>query len=312
MTGAARPRNLIFMRHFILAACLLVGQTTAVQAQRVPGRSLLLFPIGSMDRGAALSGGIGDGLGNPAAIILDDGDRGRVGVSALHTPREQGVAIYVAAAAANLPGKFTVGVSAARATVDDLYRTELDPNALGGEIDYSTTVYSAGVARRNGGRIVTGLAVRYRTGVIDDEREGAFGIDGGVLIERLTRFDATVGVATFLWRPANADEERTSLHVAADLRVLGVTSRGVRAGYGLTITEGSERDHFGYAVGRYGRWEGLAGALYSTAYGSDSWRSRLGIRVHYGEYLAGVTRESGISGLDASYQFILSMRFRDR
>jgi hypothetical protein len=300
------------MRHFILAAFILTCQAPPLAAQRVPGRDLLLFPLATVDRSAALTGGIGDGLGNPAAIVLDDGERARLGIASLQTSREQGVAIYMAAAALDLPEKFTVGISAAHATVNDLYRTELDPSAIGNEIEYNTTVVSAAIARRNGGRVVTGLAVRYRTGVLDEQRDGAFGIDGGVLVEHLTRLDASVGVATFLWRPGDDEEERTSLNVAGDLRVLGVERGGVRAGYGLTITEGNARDHFGYAVGRYGRWEALAGALLSEAFGTASWRSRLGVRVHHGEYVVGVARESGADGFSATYQFMISMVLRDR
>lgn len=307
-----RPRKLIFMRHLILAAILLGCQTSRLEGQRVPGRDLLRFPLGTLDRPAALSGGIGDGLGNPAAIALPDEDRARFGIASLQTSREQGVAIYLAAASIALPQHLTVGVSAARASVNDLFRTDGDPTAIGGEIEYNTTVYSAAIARRNGGRVATGLAVRYRTGVLDEQRDDAFGIDGGILMEHLTRLDASVGVATFLWRPANAEEERTSLNLAGDLRVLGGATRGVRAGYGLTLTEGDERDHFGYAVGRYGRWEALVGALLSQAYGDDSWRSRLGIRVRHDEYLVGVARESGVDGLAATYQFLISMALRDR
>jgi len=300
------------MRHLILAALGVACQASPGSAQRVPGRDLLLFPLATVDRSAALAGGIGDGLGNPAAIMLEEGERGRLGIASLQTSREQGVAIYMAAAAIDLPEKFTVGISAAHASVNDLYRTELDPTAIGNEIEYNTTVFSGAIARRNGGRVVTGLAVRYRTGVLDEERNGAFGIDGGILVEHLTRFDASVGVATFLWRPGNDEEERTSLNVAGDLRLFGVQRRGVRAGYGLTLTEGNERDHFGYAVGRYGRWEALAGALLSHAYGTESWRSRLGVRVHHGEYVVGVARESGDAGLAATYQFMISMVLRDR
>ncbi len=310
----ARPVSgkLISMRHFILAALVLAGQTSPAGAQRVPGRDLLLFPLATVDRSAALAGGIGDGLGNPAAIMLDQGERGRAGVASLQTSREQGVAIYMAAAAIHLPEKLTVGISAAHASVNDLYRTELDPMAVGNEIEYNTTVFSAAIARRNGGRVITGLAVRYRTGVLDEQRDGAFGIDGGILVEHLSRLDASIGVATFLWRPGNDEEERTSLNLAGDLRLVGVPRRGVRAGYGLTLTEGNERDHFGYAVGRYGRWEALAGALLSQAYGSDSWRNRLGIRVHHGEYVVGVARESADAGFSATYQFMISMVLRDR
>jgi hypothetical protein len=300
------------MRRLILTALFLLGQTTGLGAQRVPGRDLLQFPLGTIDRAPALGGGMVDGLGNPAAIALPAGERARIGLTAIRTSADQGVAVYLAAAALNLPRRFTAGVSVLRATVNDLYRTDTDPNALGGEIPYGTVLYSAGIARQNGGRVLTGLAVRYRVGETDLERESAFGIDGGILLQHLPFRDANLGAATFLWRPANADEERTSLNLAGDLRVVGSVRRGARAGYALTLTEGDDRDHFAFAAGRYERWEMTVGALFSEAFGSSGWRDRLGIRLHYGEYLVGIAREGGESGLAATYQFTLAMTFRDR
>jgi hypothetical protein len=304
------------MRCLILTAVCLFGQTAAgastVAAQRVPGRELLQFPLGTLDRAAALGSGIGDGLGNPATIVLPESDRARLGIGSLQTSDEQGVTIYLAGAALNLPRRFTAGLSVVRATVDDIYRTGTDPTAIGSQIEYNTTVYSASIARQNGGRVSTGVSVRYRTGEIDRANGAAIGVDGGVLIRHIPFADASVGVATFLWRPANGEDERTSLNVAGDLRLMGSERRGARAGYGLTITEGRERDHFGYAVGRYGRWEGIVGALYSETYGSSSWRNRLGVRLNYGEYLVGVARESQDAGFSATYQFTLAMTIRDR
>lgn len=304
------------MRCLILTAVLLFGQAVLaaprLDAQRVPGRDLLQFPLGTLDRAAALGGGIADDLGNPAAIALAESDRARIGIGSLQTSSEQGVALYLAAASLNLPRRFTAGLSVVRATVNDLYRTESDPTVVGSELPYSTTLYSASIARQNGGRVATGVSVRYRVGELGDSQGSALGVDGGVLVRHLPFRDASVGVASFLWRPANAEDERTSLNVAGDLRVLGTDDRGARAGYGLTITEGRERDHFGYAAGRYGRWEGIAGLLYSDAHGDAHWRHRLGVRLRYGEYLVGVARESNDAGLSATYQFMLSMTIRDR
>ena len=304
------------MRCLILTAVCLFGQAGLpkpdLAAQRVPARELLQFPLGTIDRPPALGSAIGDGLGNPASIALPESDRARVGIGSLQTSSEQGVAIYLAAAALNLPKRFTAGISAVRATVDDIYRTTNDPTAIGTQIEYNTTVYSASIARQNGGRIATGVAVRYRVGELDRANGAAVGLDAGVLLQDLPFADANVGAATFLWRPANADDERTSLNLAADLRVIGTDRHGARAGYGVTITEGRERDHFGFAVGRYGRWEGTVGALYTQTYGSTSWRNRLGIRLHYGEYLVGVARESQEADISATYQFTLAMTFRGR
>ncbi len=299
------------MPRFLLTVLVVVGYASAGAAQQVPGRDLLQFPLGTIDRAAALPGGIGDGLGNPATIALDSAEWLRAGVAALRTPSDQGVSVQLAAVAIALPGRLTVGAAVVRASVSDLLRTETDPRTIGREIPYSTVVYSITVARRHTQHFTAGLAVRYRHGELDDERRGAFGLDGGLVAQHLAFRDASIGAATFLWRPANADEERTTVNVGGDLRLLGRdAAHQLRAGYSLAATAWEDREDFVFVAGRHGAWEARAGMVRTTVFGGQQWRMRLGVRVHYAEYMAGVAREENGAGLSPIYQFTLSSTLR--
>ena len=294
------------MHYFKLNSLLLIGYASVAGAQQVPGRDLLRFPLGTMDQAAALPAVVGDGLGNPATIALQGAERLRLGVAALRTPSEQSVSIQLAAVALALPGRLTAGVSVVRASVSELFRTETDPRTIGQEIPYSTMVYSVAAARRQSRYLTVGLALRYRRGELDTERRGALGLDAGVVAQHLPFRDASLGAATFLWRPGGDDDERTAINVAGDLRVVGPdTARQVRVGYALAATA-LDREDFVFASGRFKAWEARAGAARSTAFGAQPWRTRLGVRLRYSRYTVGVAREENGAGLSPIYQFTLS------
>src|SRR5919201_5753966 len=92
------------------AMALLAACTFVTAAQEVPARDLLRFPLGTMDRATALASSVGDGLGNPAAVSLEDSERVRAGAAALQTATQQGVAGQLFAAAVRIRGQITVGV----------------------------------------------------------------------------------------------------------------------------------------------------------------------------------------------------------
>ncbi|MEP7344229.1 MAG: hypothetical protein ABI877_03130, partial [Gemmatimonadaceae bacterium] len=77
---------------------LLIAPATAL-GQQIPGRDLFDFPLGSVAEGAALALQTGDGLRNPAGILLPAGALGRVSISSLLTSSEQGVSAQSASAA---------------------------------------------------------------------------------------------------------------------------------------------------------------------------------------------------------------------
>jgi hypothetical protein len=298
------------MRSLVLAAALFAIPARSA-AQRVPGRDLLHFPLGVMERPVALRGGIGDGLGNPAAVVLDSGSRARIGVAALQTPPDQGVAGQLLAAAVALPQRLTVGFSVARYTVDDIFRTDTDPQTVGGLIPYGTTVYSATLAQRLRPYLASGIAVRYRHGKVDAESRGALGLDAGVALYELPYRDASFGVASFLWQPANAEVERTAINLAGDLRLLGPSRlRQTRVGYGITVTEGGRREEFAVLSGRYQEWDARVGVARGTQYGRQDWRVRFAVGVFLDRYDVGVAREANGAGLAATYQFFLNATLR--
>jgi hypothetical protein len=321
LTRRTRAGNLNPMRRFafpprlrratggaLVLAVLLVRLPAELGAQQVPGRDLFEFPLGTMGEAPALAEQSGVAFWNPAAAVVPRGSRVRLGIAALATPADQGVSARLAGVSVELPGDVTAGLSLASASVDDLVRTETDPQSLG-RLPYSSNVYSAVVARRSPTHVVAGLALRYRTGALDSERRGALGLDGGVLADGLLgRLDGRVGVSSFLWRPGNQADERATVTAAADARVGGTGERReARAAYAFTSTQRGAREHYVVGSGRYGPWAGRLGVARSTAFDEVTWRLRLGVGVYYARYVVGVARESGgAAPLPATYQFSLS------
>ena len=286
------------------------GLPSAAAAQWVPGRDLLDFPIGTLAEAPALATQARIGLWNPAAIVTREEERARFGVAALTTPADQGVSAQLAGAALRLAGGLNVGLSVARAAVGDLLVTDEDPLSLG-EVRYSTTLVSAMVARRNGDHVATGLAVRYRGGQLGGMSRGAIALDGGVLVDRLGSRDARVAASTFLWSPANQEEERATFTGAADLRLAGrEATHEARAGYSYAATQGGVREHYAFVGGRSGIWEGRGGLARTAAFGHARWRLRLAVGVYYARYGVAVGREENGAGLPATYQFSLSSTVR--
>jgi hypothetical protein len=164
LTGRGRAGKLHAMRHrpfrLVAAGSLLLLAATRLPAQQIPGRDLLEFPIGSVSEGAALSLLTGDGLRNPAAILLPPRVTVRVGISTLLTDADQGVSAQVASVAAAV-GPATLGLAVTRAGVSEIGRTEHDPQSIGDDVPYGALIVSALAARRQTKRLVTGLAVRY-------------------------------------------------------------------------------------------------------------------------------------------------------
>jgi hypothetical protein len=248
---------------------------------------------------------VGLALWNPAAAALVDSSRARGTLAALTSPADQGVSMQLAELAARLPAGMTATLSAVRATVGGLVRTDDSP--LGGpDIAYGTWVFSAGLARRPEG-VTVGLAARHRTGRIDGERRGALGLDAGVVAERLFGIDARLAASSFLWRPASSSEERSTYGLAADARVWGADAHHqLRAGYAFSHTETLAREHYLFASGRWSGLEARGGLVDLRAFGAGTRRLRIGVGLHRARYLVGIAREEGGAGLDPIYQFTLS------
>ena len=298
------------MRRIAISSLFLMAAPAVAVAQRVPGRDLLDFPLGTLADAPALSTTTGLGLANPAAIWIPDGHLGRVSLSALQTPAEVGVSIQALGIAVSLPQQIAASLSIVQASVNDIPRTEIDPKSLPGDIPYSTSLFSVGVARRQES-VVAGVMLRYRVGSLDDQQRGAFGLDAGVLADSLLGLPIRAGASTFLWRPANGSDEETAYSGAIDGRVLrGPGSREGRLGYSLTLIERRTVEHYGFAALNEGRWSATAGLLRHVSSGEGDWSLRIGIGLRHKRYHIGVARDGVRDGIGGIYQFTLTSLIR--
>jgi hypothetical protein len=292
----------------MFAAVISVAVARGAAAQNVPGRDLLQFPIGLLADAAPLSRELPGGLWNPAAAVLTGRDRWAFGVAALATPIQQDVEASVLGGAFVLRPHFTGSVSLAQSSVGDILKTETDPQSLGGEIPYSTTVISIGsaVALPYGS---AGLAARYRFGSLDTDRGGSFSVDGGVVLDRVARTPLRVAASTFLFSPwGHGDATTYLLGIDAPL-IPGDSVRSLRAGYSIQHTD--QRGHEGYVFmsAHYGPLDGSAGLLDSDVFGQSTHRVRIGLGLRYHRYHVAVAREDGAAGVGASRQFLLTSVF---
>ena len=299
------------MRRLIFAGIFCSTFAPPVRAQRVPGRDLLEITLGAGADVPALATESGSGIWNPAAAVLPVGARARLGAGALQGASDQGLGAQLLEAAVAAPRSITVGIAVLRASVDELVRTETDPQSIGGEIPYHTTLISLHAAQQRTEYLSAGLALRYRTGQLDGDEHGAFGADAGLLATGFGPRDVRVGASTFLWQPAGATEANATFHGGADLRIMGSDSTYEgRIGYGLAYTLRGAREHYGVASGRLSRLSGRIGTAYSEEFGHHEWRLRLGLGLHYARYVVGVVREENGAGMAPIYQFTLSALIR--
>jgi hypothetical protein len=298
------------MRHLTFALAIAALAPAVAAAQRVPGRDLLHFPVAALDRPAALGTELADGLGNPASLTTLAGARLRIGAAALQTSEAQAVTAQLLTASHSLSERIVVGVTAARWSVDDIASTSASPDASDGNLSYATAMLSVTAARRNTRNVSVGIALRARTGTVAGMRHTALAVDGGILADNLWR-DARLGVASFLWRPAQTEDERTALHLAGDLRVWGTSPlQEARAGIAADFTERDERLEFIYTSGRSGPIAVRLGLAREVRWRAGPWRTRLGVGLHYEKYIVGVAREDGVAGLGPVYQFNINATYR--
>jgi hypothetical protein len=276
------------------------------QSGEIPGRDLLTFPIGLVAESAALGTTGGSGLWNPATALLPDGYRWRLSASAMNAPSDIAVSAQLFSLAGTWRGT-TLGLSVARAGVADVVRTDTDPQSIGNPIPYGTLVISAVAARRIMPKLTVGLAVRERSGSLDDVNRSSVSLDVGAVADHLTRGDVRVAASTFLLSPGAAASERASWLFGVDGRVVGADSvHGVRVGYALQIAQSLFTEHYFFASARWGDLELRGGPVQTDIYGGANFRIRLGVVLHYAGYTLGVAREDGVNGLAPTYQFSLS------
>lgn len=294
------------MRRFIFAASVLVMTPPEAAFTQVPGRDLLDFPIGSLAEGAALATSSGDGFRNPAAAMLAASERARFSAGAVSSPSAIGLSAQSVAVSAAVLEDLTATISIVRAAIAGLFRTESDPQSIGG-IPYQTYVVSGGMSRRVSKELLAGAAIRFRTGTLDLERRSALGIDGGVIVRGLPEVDGRLGISTFLWTPTGGARERATLNAAADMRMLGRDSViQARLGASWSSTKDYSDEKFVSIAGRVREVEARGAVGRVSAFDAATWRTRLGLGIHYGRFAVAIAREEGGADLAASYQFALT------
>jgi hypothetical protein len=289
-----------------LAACL---WAQVLAAQSVPARDLWEFPLGAVLEPAALATEPGSGLWNPATTRLGIGERWRVGVASMTTPKEQSVEGQLLSVSFRRSDGVTFGLSAARSAVAGIPRTDTDPQTLG-DVQFSSLIVSASASRELMPHLSAGAALRYREGRADRVYDRALAADLGLVLDRLPVRDARLAVSSFLWRPGREVDDQPAVVAAGDLRVMGVSDRETRAGYSYTSVNRGAKEQGPFVSWRFDRVDLRAAYLETTASGRKVSRIRSGVALHYTRYVVGVAREEGASGLGPIYQFTLSSLLR--
>ncbi|HEY5220334.1 MAG TPA: hypothetical protein VIJ16_11030 [Gemmatimonadaceae bacterium] len=281
---------------------------TSLLAQQVPARDLLDFPIGSIAEPAALATQLSSGLWNPAAVMMPATKRVQVGIVALNSPIEQGVSAQLAVASVRLPSATILTTSILRATVTDLVRTETDPESVGGEIPYGTTVFSAGLSRRFS-RLTAGFATRIRTGTADYIQRTALSLDAGLVMDSALGTPVRLAASTFLLSPTPSREHPTLLGAADAPLYRRGTLLEFRAGLGASAAESHGNEQYLFGALRYADLEARGGIARHREFGTTSDHLRLGLDMKYARYSVGIAREEEGAGLGAVYQFMLTSTF---
>ncbi len=295
-----------YMR-FIALSVALCG--SSARAQRVPARELLEFPIGTLGAPGVLARQAAHGVWNPANIAQLRSTRVQVSAATLNAPADQGVSAQLLSVALPIASRTTVGATVLRAAVSDILHTDTDPQSLGSEIPYNTTVLSATVARRTG-HLTAGLATRFRTGKLDGTSAHALGVDGGLVVSDLGARRGRVGASTFLWGPGS-EQKQARYSAGADLDIWARdTLHAARGGYAFSATQGRTQEHYFFASSRLRVVELFGGIAREVAFNHSNAHVRLGIGLHYARYTVGVGREDSGAGLGSTYQFMLTSVFQ--
>ncbi len=301
------------MSRLAFAALASIVVSSAGAAQQVPGRDLLEFPIGLLAEPAPLSTQMGGGFWNPATAALGADTVARIGFAGLTTPQDQGVRLEMASGAYRLrsstSSSTTASFSVVQASVSDIVRTETDPQSVGSEIPYGTTLLSAGISQRRS-FLEAGIDARYRWAIADEQHAQSFALDGGIVADRLGPIPVRVALSTFLFTP-NRSQDAATYSAAADLPLFRRDSTlAIRGGYSLSRTAGRGREGYSFASLRYAALEANGGVAETNIYGGSDRRWRFGIGLHYAGYTVAIGREDGAAGFGASTQFLLTRAFR--
>ena len=305
MRGDSTPGKLNLMCRMTFAAIAASAALSPLGAQQVPGRDLFQFPLGTLAEAPALADAAGGGFWNPATIALHGQGRLLLSAAALNSSPDQSVSSQLGTLAYQLRSGITGGISVAQSSVSDLARTDTDPQSMGDAIPYRSTILS-GIVAVERKSMTLGLALRRRSGAVDQARGAATSIDLGGVVNRPGGLPIRLALSSFLLSPSRG-VERTSA-VGAIEGYLPV-ARDLRAGLSYQQDRGSGTETFLYAARRAGALDLRGGIARQRAFGASTTRLRLGVGLRYAGYLVGIAREDGTAGLGATYQFLLTTVF---
>ncbi len=292
----------------IVLRAFIVCTAAQAMAQAVPGRDLLTYPLGLSAEPPALGEGAASGLWNPATALLRPGERGRVAASAFSAPIDLSLKGQVFHGAL-LRSFGTVALTIERAGISDLAHTETDPQSVGNDIPYTTTVVSAGVARRVSTHLVAGVAGRWHSGHVYQRTRNAAVADAGVVVDGISSHDLRFAASTFLLQLGPNGTPTYSF--AADARITGTDSlRTIRAGASFSGTRYSIRERYGFIEARFGKLGVRGGPVSFSAYGATAVRLRMGVLLKHATYTIALAREENGNGLAPAYQLGVSNIFR--
>ncbi len=289
-----------------LPALLLAG---AVGAQPIPARDLLEFPLGAVLEPAALAVESGSGLWNPATAVLRKTERWRFGVAAITTQQDQGIGSQLMSVAYRRPTGYTFAGSVARAAVANILRTDTDPQSVG-EVPYNSLLVSGSVSRDVLPRVSVGVAARWRQGSAEREVRHAVAADLGIVVHDLPWRNGRFAASSFLWRPGREIDDRPALLVAFDARVAGTTARDVRLGASYNGVNRGAKESGIFSALNLDVLEARASFLRTSLGGRSVSRVRYGFALRFAQYVVGIAREEGVSGLGPLYQYSLSSTLR--
>jgi hypothetical protein len=268
-------------------------------AQSVPARDLLDYPVGALADAPALASGPVGGIYNPATLAPGRRDAStrslRLTLGKLGSPGERGLNGELVHLAAIPFPRLGVALTAVHASIIPIPRTGADPFAVLGDAQYGSWMASASGAWRVQRHVSLGVAARYRYGQMDSTTAGALGGDAGVVVDGLLgRYDVRLATASYLWRPNATRDDRPGMFAGADARVVGTSAtREGRLGYSYSASRGGPRESYVFGTGRYRYFEATAGLVRATAYGHSAILNRIGAGLHYARLFAGVASEMG-------------------
>jgi hypothetical protein len=299
-----------FMSRTIFAAFAVALLARAGLAQGLPGRDLLEFPVGALAEPRGMAGSLAASLWNPARVVRPGATRVEAALAALTTPIEQGVDARTIAVSGALNDRFTLGLSFVTFDVSDIVRTSTDPQSIGGDVPYRTTILSAMAGTTVYG-VDIGAALRRRAAAVDTEQGSHWATDVGISIPALGPLPVHVAASTFMATPGDGGREPTTTLVSARVplwRRDSTVTTSAGAGWARTSGRADERQLF--AATSYRTADATLAVVQTTQFGATRTAMRLGLGLQYARYRIGVAREDGGAGIGASYQFLLSSAFK--